>query len=364
MPVSFAFEGKVLPYTVDFDGESVGVQVDDKVRVRVATPLKIIPAFQLDDFDAYLLTRPGVRENDVRQVFSKIAGDRARIGWAIPVLSLVSGEHDFSADQYFLNYAYVALMKSVEIVQASIEMEVSELAEIDLLNMLGENSVILVISKATLKDGHDFELRRALPSLVSQGYALCAPELDVGGSWVDISDQQPHLKVMLSARMPDDHDMIVSMLNGFVTSTRSAALQFFYLYQIIELLMERVIAIHQKEIAESILKAGSSSSLIKNALERIGELNSEKSRLNLVVEKYTRVAGDLRDLKLECNKLKVKLGLDAGENISEYLYPLRNYIFHNFRSFPKEAEPELRAVVNALLMSLPFFLSKFDSTST
>ncbi|MGA6151570.1 hypothetical protein [Stenotrophomonas sp. NPDC077461] len=363
MPASFTFEGKPYPYIVNFDGSSIGVQIDGKVRVRVATPLKLGATSRPDDFDTYLLTRPDVRENDVKQVFSKIAGDRARIGWAIPVLSLVSDEHDSAADPHFLNYAYVAMMKAVEMVQATTELEVSELSELDILNMLGENSVILVISRATLKEGHDFELRRALPSLVSQGYAICAPEVDVSGAWVEVAGHQGHIKITLSTKMPDDHDMVVAMLNGFVSSTRSAALQFFYLYQIVELLMERVISIHQKEIAESILKAGDSSSLIRGALEKIGELNSERSRLNLVVEKYSRVAGDLRDLKLECNKLKVKLGLDAGESISEYLYPLRNYIFHNFRSFPKDAEPELRAVVTALLSSLPIFLSKFDSSS-
>ena len=363
MPASFTFEGKACPFIVDFDGNSIGVKVEDRVRVRVATPLELSATSRPDDYDAYLLTCPDVRENDVKMVFSKIAGDKARIGWAIPVLSLVSDEHDSAADPHFLNYAFVAMMKAVELVNGSVEIELSELSELDILNLLGENSVILVISRATLKDGHDFELRRALPSLVSQGYALCASELDVSGSWIEMSEQQSHIKITLSTKIPDDHDMVVAMLNGFVTSTRSVALQFFYLYQIVELLMERVIAIRQKEIAESILKAGNSSSLIRGALEKIGELNSERSRLNLVVEKYSRVAADLSDLKLECNKLKVKLGLDAGESISEYLYPLRNYIFHNFRSFPKDAEPELRAVVAALLTSLPFFLSKFDSSS-
>jgi hypothetical protein len=363
MPASFAFEGKAQSHNVNFDGDSIGIQVDDKVRVRVATPLRLESNFCPKEFDTYLLVRPDVKENDVKQVFSKITGDKARIGWAIPVLSLVSDQHDFASDPHFLNYAYVALMRAVELVQGPIEVEVSEISEIDVLHLLGENSVVLVISRSTLKDGHDFDLKRALPSLVSQGYSLCAADVDVGSSWIATPEQPSHVKILLSTKMPDDHDMVAAMLNGFVSSTRSAALQFFYLYQIVELLMERVIAIHQKEIADSIINAGTSSSLIRGALERIGELNSEKSRLNLVVEKYARVAGDLRDLKFECNKLKVKLGLDAGENISDYLYPLRNYIFHNFRSFPSDAEPELRAVVSALLASIPIMLSRFDSAN-
>jgi len=53
--------------------------------------------------------------------------------------------------------------------------------------------------------------------------------------------------------------------------------------------------------------------------------------------------------------------MDTGESMAEYLYPLRNYIFHNFRSFPKDAEAELRSVVSSLLAVMPLFLARFEA---
>jgi len=360
MPAVFKFEGKEQSHAVKFDGDDIRVIAGDVAQVRIATSLALMPAYDPDKFDFHLLLKPDVKENDSKQVHSKIVGDTVRIGWAIPVLSLVSDQHDHASNEHFLRYAFLAILMAVDLVSAQVEVELSELAEIDILKLLGEDAVILVISKVTLQKGHDFELKRALPSLVSQGYADGASDVEVGSRWLPREQEKDVVKIVLSSKCPDDHDMVAAMLNGFVSSHRSLALQFFYLYQIVELLMERVISIRQKEIADSIIQAGASSAKIRAALEKIVEINSERSKMNLVVDRYARISGDLRELRIDCNKLQVKLGLDVGEGIADYLYPLRNYIFHNFRSFPKDAEPELRAVVTALVIAIPLFLSKFD----
>lgn len=361
MPVMFKCGDESRPYTVEYRDESLFVLVDGCDPIEVGTPLELDASFDLDEFDVYLLDSPDIRENDVRQVFNKIVGDKARIGWAIPVLSLVSDQHDFAADEHFLKYSYVALAKSLSALPKDIILDVSDLRCIEPLKMFGEGAVVLVVSRLTLRNGHDFELRRALPSLVSYGYSPRSIEDDRSYPWVMRDPIAKSIAIVQSARTPDDHDMVAAMLNGFVSSQRSVALQFFYLYQIIELLMERVVAFRQVEIADSIARAGSNSSLIKAALEKIGEINSEKSRMNLVVDRYARMGAELGDLRAQCNRLKIKLGMDTGESMSEYLYPLRNYIFHNFRSFPKDAEAELKSVVSSLLAVMPLFLARFEA---
>ncbi len=361
MPVIFKCGDESRPYTVEYRGDSLFALVSGCEPIEIGSPLALDSSFDLKEFDVYLLDSPDIRENDVRQVFNKIVGDRARIGWAIPVLSLVSDQHDFAADEHFLKYSYVALAKSLSALAEDVTFDVSDFRYIEPLKIFGESAVVLVVSRSTLKNGHDFELRRALPSLVSHGYSSRSIEDDRSYPWVMRDPAAKSITIVQSAKTPDDHDMVAAMLNGFVSSQRSVALQFFYLYQIIELLMERVITFRQVEIADSIARAGSNSSLIKAALDKIGEINSEKSRMNLVVDRYARMGAELGDLRVQCNRLKVKLGMETGESMAEYLYPLRNYIFHNFRSFPKGAEVELKSVVSSLLAVMPLFLARFEA---
>ena len=103
-----------------------------------------MPHIQVD-YGIKLYTKSSPDEKEIAEVFVKSVDSEKRVGWLIPVLSMISLEHDYSENQYFIKHVYEA-MKSLS------------------GNEFHENTYVLVYSKRLLEEigvGSDGELTGA-----------------------------------------------------------------------------------------------------------------------------------------------------------------------------------------------------------
>ena len=328
--------------------------------VLVVSPLEVNNEFKDKDFEVHFLVNAATRENDVFQYYHKKA--RKRIGWIIPVAALDSDQHDFASNEHFLKYAWVAMrlaLNSEGGASVRRKVDVAGRESISFSELFDPNAVILVISRETLVDGCEFEFERAVLPLAMYGYVSASSVDPSQVQFVAAPPQGVKLTFELTSNDLGHADVIASLLNGCATS-QSELLRFFFLYQIVELFIDRIFAEEQGEIVRELVEAGGDSSRIKDALYEMGNLANEKKRISKLVTDYSGVIEGMDALQAACNDFLGMVKKKRGATFDSFLYPVRNFVFHNFRQVPSEALATLGDVNRALLKVLSYLSSSFQ----
>lgn len=341
-----------------------GSGLDKKLIIN--SPLILNSAFEGKDFLVSFLYKKSLRESDVFQVMDKKRN--CRIGWCLPINSLCSVEHDFFEDEHFLRYAYMGIkcaLNSIEtpFVQKGVIIDDQEAWLLS--DIFDESIALLVISVETLD--RNFDVSDWLPSLASNGYSLIDATnsglisdadieyMEVAGKYLDLYSVSEFIgnRVYLKA--------IYSHLLVF---EKNPLVKFFYIYQILEFLIELVLSNEQIKIIDDLASVRNEPSKLKGKISKFGEISGEKYRFNLLICSYcSKCEGgdELNSLIGACNRLLEKLNITGGPRFEDSLYPIRNYLFHQFRNFPdsEDAKNELKNVVDCLIKFVPILLSAF-----
>ncbi len=328
--------------------------------VLLSTPLPLDSAFDEKDFDIFFLAKKDILESDIFQVYDERR--KTRIGWCIPINALDSVDHDLSEDVHFQRYAFSAIKNSLKIIDSTIFTKVVDIGS-DLHLRLGDifhpSTAILIISRETLDDGQAFEIGCAMPSLIRHGYVRLS---SISPDEITLSGMRPEgNKIQLKLISSDlkNHQVIDSLLHSAFAYETKPILCFFYLYQIFELLLEEIYQSEQLKIVNDLIAAAGDSSKAKDALEKAQKISSEKKRIALLANVYTKSQGGVSNLKASCNTLLIALGRNQGKNFEDYFYSIRNFIFHQYRDFPVNNEQLLKDVIYDARDWLPDMLYSF-----
>lgn len=296
-------------------------------------------------------------------------GSDKRIGWIIPVSSLDSNLHIHKDDIHFLKYAYLAAKACLETEWASVnynDVEIGLAQSLVLSDIFPEFTAVLVISLKTLTEGAEFDMDRAVPSMMANGYIPLGREPAGLYDWG--FDRASKVFVEMASPAPSEFLVINNLLRAFARAKDEPVLQFFFLYQIVELLIERVMRHEYAAIASSIISAGQDSSKLKVAIDGVGRSVSEAERLRLLNSKYVKDPVDTVQLDLLCCSFLDLIGRTAAAGYKKpkaglhgCLYQVRNAIFHGFRDVPAAALDALQDVVKELLMVISKMLSRYHS---
>lgn len=327
-------------------------------NVLVSTPLTLDATFDEKDFDVFFLAKKEILENDIFQVYDDARN--TRIGWCIPINALDSTDHDFSSDIHFQRYAFSAIKNALKTVDESIftkNIDIGLSLQIRLGDIFHSNTAILIVSKETLEG--PFEIQCAMPSLIRHGYVRLS---NISPSEIALSGIRPeNKKIQLKLISSDlsNRQVIDSLLHSAFAYETKTILCFFYIYQIFELLLEEIYQSEQLKIINDLITAAGDSSKAKEALEKAQRISSEKKRIALLANEYSKAQGRLGNLKSSCNALLKAIGRNEGDSFEEYFYSIRNFIFHQYRDFPVDKEQLLVDVIEDVRDWLPDMLFSF-----
>lgn len=367
METPFRINSECVKYEVSVSGGKYEVLIDGYPPLPYSSALTLDPKFDDKEFSVHFYHSPDIGENESRQVFHKKTG--VRVGWIIPVSALDSDLHSYRENIHFLRYAYIAIKKCLLADWSNIhhrKFDADSAESFLLSDLFGGSVAVLVISLETLKDGAEFDYKRATPSLLSSGYIPLLNEKPSPYRWP--FERPSKVEFLLSSEVPDEHDVVENLLLAFARSSEQPVLQFFFLYQIIELLLERVLSHQYSSVAAKLLEAGQDSSRLKSVIDGLGKTLAESERLTSLTTKYVRHPIDTTSLDAVCRAFIDILANSKGRKkptsgLSKCLYPVRNAIFHGFRNVPKEGLNSLKLVVQELLMVIPELLASFQVPS-
>ena len=357
----------ILNYEYDhFDEKEAKVVLRESQNpnefIEIQYILPVDNSFNGKTFDIFYLAKSYLRESDIFQVFDK--KESKRIGWCIPITALASKDHDFINNEHFLRYAYIALKEVFRNFPNDVFtnlIDVSHSDSISISDIFHESTALLIISRENLSESCILDLPKALPSLFRFGYVKLSM---ANPDFLTLNRESPvdkKLWIDFMSDQVDNSELIPPLLeNVAFCSEASAVLKFFYLYQIIELLLECIFKNEQKVVVRELLSCEDDCSKIKEVLEKVQATNSEKRRISLLMSRYSSLAtSDLDLLKSSCNQLLAEIDRKEGVEFCSYFYPVRNFIFHQFWNFPPQKVFLLEIVIDNLLDVLPIVLSSF-----
>ncbi|EFJ7398209.1 hypothetical protein ACP37V_001113 [Escherichia coli] len=350
--------------TIDFFFE-----IYDRDYYQIDIPLDFdehsIAEYDKDNYDIFFLLKKDVKENDVVKL---IASDTNKsIGYLLPVISLESNDHDYAADKYFLRYAYIGIQEALcRCKKNSLETKLDlNKYTFKLTDIFDDELVICIIYKPHF-NLTDFS--KISPILFKHGYIRFDSKTSKQIIYKPSTDDEFNNKITLCQINNSiiEAPLIDKILHEQFPIERNIAFKFFILYQIIELLIERVYQHQQNIIISNLVANVGNLSKSKDIIGSFQEISSEKRRLKLLFSKYINNFENKTTLTASCYALvrdAIDQSIDEGKDIVEYFYPIRNFIVHNYRNFPENKLRILDDIINEFINALPSILKNYDETS-
>lgn len=350
---------------IDYSENTFKVMIDSDLYT-LTTPLSLNDTFKDKNFDIYFLTKKDVLENDIFQVYDEGLG--SRIGWMIPINSLESNSHDYADNIHFQKYAYVGIVEALKNLNKEIYLTNTLPSDfsIQLSDIFHEFTVLLIISKETLPHESYFDINRATSSLIKYGYIKLSTRNPEQIFFKADSPQGEKLTIQQVSKDIYSYELISNLLIDFFTYEKNALFQFFFLYQIFELLIDEIYQTEQEKLVENIVDAFGDSGKTKHELDKLSEFLSEKTRLTKLINSYSQVTPtELDNLKNICNDFLKKIGRKEGEFFHAYFYPIRNFLFHQYRDYNQTLlEEKLQNIIKETVEILPTILYKYQIPSS
>lgn len=190
--------------------------------------------------------REDYSENSVFQVY---IGDQ-RIGWIFPIQALLSKQHDYATNPFFLRYAYVASWLLLNNIKSENEKEISP--EIFLEDFYDDSLTILVLDNENISKLEGvFNIEFYTVSLYQYGYSWSGRgNLE---SQIEKPDKRIHLKPI--AKELQQTKYIYTMFEKEIPKIQEAFAKFHTYYQVVEILISLVFVDKFKTFVDQLNKS-------------------------------------------------------------------------------------------------------------
>lgn len=252
-------------------------------------------------------------------------GSPQRVGWIIPLTALTTEDSDTLAEQFLNEYVFWAYCHLLS--QDEIQKQLTEdgLSFSEILDLKYPDGCLLVIEKALMPTGiteKHLELSLARNGFFKHPSGYQNPKINLrkGGAMAlspaseIINDEGKYVR-----------DYIDEYLSQHVYDTNSF-IRFFYLYQIVEILLDAEMIELLRDFAKKIENDQATYQVADKALQK----NTESTRFARIVRHSGINASMYADLDNACNAF---LGSDPLHPLQnpESIYQVRNHIVHRFR---------------------------------
>ena len=121
----------------------------------------------------------------------------------------------------------------------------------------------------------------------------------------------------------------------------------------------------QNEVIAEIIKARDESGNIKEALDKMQTIASEKVRLNRLFTIYAKIPGAIaQPLQDLCDELLSKIKFKnskSGSGCHGRIYDVRNCLIHEYWRFPDSQAPKVNGVADEFLEVLELLFSTYST---
>lgn len=343
--------------------------VSENKEIQIVIPFTLSEevSSNLDDFKMYLLYKKDPPESEVFQVYKR--EPEKRIGWIFPIQSLLSQEHSYAKDEYFLEYANIALKKLIldsENFEEKIVPAYDPIKKYSLLDFYPDNIIVLLLEKGLVPELDDSWIVNYAPALFKHGYSKninvkvidTSGQLDAHGE-LDIPDestraverQKKKIKISPIRKEVKDNVYIELLIDEISKENINPLLKFHLLYQIIELLIGVIYSQEIQKLVED--KTGLSGMDPHELAEKLHNIANDKRRVKSLfvgfgghTEEFNRV---YKQFFTDPNHTETELGA--------MIYSIRSHVVHNYHTLTasqkvalKGVNLELESIVLDLLM--------------
>lgn len=355
-------EGKRVEFpTVEFDTkESLFVlkSSDELYQFSVEYKPKIDQSFDSKEFDIFFFSNQYLNaENDVFEIYEKELDKR--IGWVFPIQVLESNENDFCDNSYFNKYKY-STFKKLLFENPTKKNIYYEESIFHLTDFYHDNIIVFVLSKETIGD-NVFSIFSYLPSFSNFGYYVWNEEhhqFFAEQQSIALKKRgQKRITIQRSSLDISRNQFLVDLYNKHLKSINHFLLKFYFLYQVIEYLMEE----NFDGDFGFLVDEYRNGKLSKNDLkERINSITKERKSISSLFEKV-KIEDELRiDFIRDCKLLLDNFYSSPPNEIGSLLYDTRNLVVHRYREIMKEDKNirilelithQLELIINDLIIS-------------
>ena len=294
--------------------------------------------------------REDYSENSIFQVYV----DKQRIGWIFPIQALLSDQHDYAGNKFFLRYAYVAVWLLLNNIKSENEQEIS--SEIFLDDFYDNSLTLLVLDNENISrlEG-TFGIENYTISLYQYGYSWSGRgNLD---SQIEKPDKIIHLKSI--AKELQQTKYIYTMFEKEIPKIQEAFARFHTYYQIVEILISIVFEDKFKTFVD--LLKNSKESLFEKR-DKLGNMILEKQRVKWLFAEYVSIPQTEKNiLDEQCKKLLQENSKKAGVGMAENLYAVRCLLVHSMYTLNEYSHEILEDINKAFLEVIMEMLLTFKT---
>ena len=276
---------------------------------------------KIKNYGYKIFHKQNFQENDIFQIHESSI-DR-RIGWLMPISSIISKSHDFADNPHYCRYAFIAYQLLISYEISDEELYTKEFDTLINEKFIEDDAVIFIYDYTLTKDVGDFKVENYYASFYMYGYYLKSGYLN---PYCLSSPQNGKIKIKRTSDIIVNKDYLDKYFNQLFIE-ENPFVKFHLLYQIIELLIEDIL-IYSLEY--TIYKFKNKKIYTRSLREQISKVEAEKDRI-ILLSNWCNVASDkYSDLHNLCNTFLQNKGRDPID-FPQSLYAFRNFIVHDFR---------------------------------
>ncbi len=280
-----------------------------------------------------------ISENSIYNFYA----DKKRIGWIFPIQSLESKEHDYVEDKFYLQYAYIAIYKLLQM----IEFDEEEYSDFSILDYYSDDIQILVYDKERADSNiKNFDISNYSVDLFSKGYSFCRE----GNIFTKPNEIDKNVRVKQLPEPIRGISYINILFMELMPLQESSYSKFHLIYQIIEILIGVVFKYKMENLIQEI--SVSSDDLFEKR-EKLNDIMTEKKRVVWLFSNFSKIESQKKEILNDSCKRLLEKNSKAydNNNVGSNLYAVRCLIVHNLYSLNKDSR-ELLEELNASFLDV------------
>lgn len=344
---------------------------DDSIGLRVPYPYGPKPDYNCEETDVVLLLNPFHVEAVVLDV--RVVPKAQRLGYAFSLACIGSTNHQHSNSKFFHAACYAAVFKTLEklVCRESSEIDVGVCGpSCTLDDLFGGDLVILTVH---LPDAFRAGVTRNQLSadLHRHGYTLAdweskssPPRLSVVQENFRVACDGGKLGLRPSCLLLSDDSLIAKFLCRRVSCPDDPVLRFFYLYQIVERILEFELLAQSKILLAELSAHDLRGLKIMGAFHDFKDKLSEKTRLKSLFEGRTNsVLQNSPTMEHFRAFLRACQVDEAAGSYWENFYKVRNVVFHAWWSTPESANFHFLSLVAGIENDIAELVVNYSPTA-
>jgi len=302
--------------------------------------LELDSEYNPDNFEIVFLnnTRDDCTENNIFQIYVE---NNVRIGWIFQIQALLSQEHDYANDKFFLKYAYVASYLLLNQIESRNRINLQE--DINICDYYDIELNVLVLDKDNCMKISDFSLNDYIVDLFKSGYSI-----NGNGNLLSYIDR-PNKKIVLHRQSSELNKItyITVLFKNILSQEQELFARFHTLYQIVEIIIS---IIFDNDFIKFVGALNCDTENLFDMRDKLSNMASEKARIEKLFNQYVKVstvsANVLNDV---CGKLLENNKKERNQKYYNNLYAVRCLLVHRLYSLDETSNETLKEINAAFL---------------